>query len=206
MLSKCFLPNEHRSKSSTRTVNWNGQERREHEVSQISSLLERRRQLKVAVDLCFVVLQPRIFSSFVFNFFLHLQFDISRRWTVFLIFQKPSSTNKNYCETRNSSRHPVDSRKFPSELARSSLFLLPLGRRVFNDAAPSYASPAGRVRKTDTSDTRRPARLASPLLRPVSRGPHEHGRRRGDMGVPSHGRRDEGRHSWCPRWPHSGEH
>lgn len=124
----------------------------------------------------------------------------------FLIFQKPSSTNKNHCETRNSSRHPVDSRKFPSELARSSLFLLPLGRRVFNDAAPSYASPAGRVRKTDTSDTRRPARLASPLLRPVSRGPHEHGRRRGDMGVPSHGRRDEGRHSWCPRWPHSGEH
>lgn len=51
-----------------------------------------------------------------------------------------------------------------------------------------------------------PARLASPLLRPVSRGPHEHGRRGGDMGVPSHGRRDEGRHSWCPRWPHSGEH
>ena len=48
--------------------------------------------------------------------------------------------------------------------------------------------------------------LDSALLRPVSRGPHEHGCRGRDMGVPSHGRRDEGRHSWCSGRPHSGEH
>lgn len=50
------------------------------------------------------------------------------------------------------------------------------------------------------------AQLDSALLRSVSRGPHEHGCRGCDMGVPSHGRRDEGRHSWCSRRPHSGEH
>lgn len=49
-------------------------------------------------------------------------------------------------------------------------------------------------------------RIESALLRPVSRGPHEHGRRRGCMGVPSHGRCDEGWHSWCTRRTHAREH
>lgn len=60
--------------------------------------------------------------------------------------------------------------------------------------------PPARKRRTGQGKS------GSALLRPVSRGPHEHGRRGGDMGVPSHGRRDEGRHSWCSRRPHSGEH